>query len=103
MEAYLHQPMTNAEWVSILMLVSIACGSAVTIAGIVTGYYRRTQLDEIEATLKLEMIHRGMAPDEIKKVLQARSTMFDPDVLAQCRHRHARRRNFWKQERASRV
>ncbi len=38
----------------------------------VSSHYRRSQLDEMEATLKMEMIQRGMSAEEIAKVLGAR-------------------------------
>ena len=33
-----------------------------------TAQYRRTQRDDMEATLKMEMIQRGMSADEIERV-----------------------------------
>ncbi len=39
---------------------------------IITGHYRRMQRDDMEATLKMEMIQRGMDAEEIERVLAAR-------------------------------
>jgi hypothetical protein len=41
-------------------------------ATLVAIYKRRTLLDEMEATLKMEMIQRGMSADEIAQVLSAK-------------------------------
>jgi hypothetical protein len=46
---------------------------------IVTGYYRDVQRDEMDATLKMEMIQRGMSADEIAKVLETSSAPPDGD------------------------
>lgn len=53
-------------------VIAILGGITVTVTKLVSAHYRRTQLDEMEATLKMEMIQRGMAADEIAKVLGAR-------------------------------
>ena len=57
-----------------IMLGTIAVigGMTVGFAKVIATYYRRTQLDEMEATLKMEMIHRGMSADDIKQVLEAK-------------------------------
>ena len=53
-------------------VVAILGGITVAITKVVAAHYRKTQLDEMEATLKLEMIQRGMGADEIQRVLEAR-------------------------------
>jgi hypothetical protein len=53
-------------------VVAILGGITVAITKVMAVYYRKTQLDEMEATLKMEMIQRGMSADEIKQVLEAR-------------------------------
>lgn len=53
-------------------VVAILGGITVAVAKVVSSHYRRTQLDEMEATLKMEMIQRGMSADEISQVLAAR-------------------------------
>ena len=52
-------------------VVAILGGISVAITKVVSAHYRRTQLDEMEATLKMEMIQRGMSAGEIKQVLEA--------------------------------
>lgn len=47
-------------------------GGAVAITALVTGHFRKTQRDDMEATLKMEMIQRGMSPAEIERVLLAK-------------------------------
>ncbi len=55
-------------------VIAIVGGISVAITKVVSSHYRRTQLDEMDATLKLEMIQRGMSADEIKQVLDARTS-----------------------------
>ncbi len=56
----------------ILGTVAVLGGIIIAITKVVAAHYRKTQLDEMEATLKMEMIQRGMSADEIKQVLEAR-------------------------------
>jgi len=56
----------------LLGLMGLVGGITVAITKVVASHYRRTQLDEMEATLKMEMIQRGMSAGEIKQVLEAR-------------------------------
>lgn len=56
----------------LLGLVAIVGSITVAITKVVAAHYRRTQLDEMEATLKMEMIQRGMSAAEIKQVLEAK-------------------------------
>jgi hypothetical protein len=49
--------------------VIVACVAIVFI----TDYLRKTRQIEIEAWLKQDMLNRGLSPDEIKTVLEARS------------------------------
>ncbi len=56
----------------LLGAIAILGGITVAITLVVSSHYRRKQLDEMEATLKMEMIQRGMAAEEIAKVLGAR-------------------------------
>ena len=46
-------------------------GGAVAITALVTGHFRKSQRDDMEATLKMEMIQRGMSAEEIERVLAA--------------------------------
>jgi hypothetical protein len=63
----------------ILGLCGIILGLIATVGGLMLGfakvmatYYRKVQLDEMEATLKMEMIQRGMSADEVTRVLGAK-------------------------------
>ena len=51
---------------------SLLGGITVAITLVVSTHYRRKMRDDMEATLKMEMIQRGMSADEITKVLDAR-------------------------------
>jgi hypothetical protein len=53
-------------------VVAILGVMSVAIIKVVSDNHRRTQRDEMEATLKLEMVQRGMSAVEIKQVLEAR-------------------------------
>ena len=74
MDGFLHQPLKVEEWVGILLLVGIVGGVAITITAIVTEYFRHSRRDEMDATLKMEMLARGMSSDEIIKVLASART-----------------------------
>ena len=57
-------------------LIPVTMGLLIPIGGIVSGILRSMQkarLAELEASLKQEMLERGMSADEIVRVLQARS------------------------------
>jgi hypothetical protein len=56
----------------VLGLVALLGSLAFGFATLVAVYKRRVQLDEMEATLKMEMIQRGMSAGEIKQVLEAK-------------------------------
>jgi hypothetical protein len=47
-------------------------GGTVAVTALITGHFRKTQRDDMEATLKMEMIQRGMSAEEIERVLAAR-------------------------------
>ncbi|MEX0977746.1 MAG: hypothetical protein WDZ48_02780 [Pirellulales bacterium] len=51
-------------------MVAVLGGVAIAITGVISSNRRRAQRDEIEATLKLEMIERGMSAAEIKQILE---------------------------------
>lgn len=62
-------------------VVAIIGGFTVAITQSVTAHRRRSQLDEMEATLKLEMIQRGMSAADIRTVLEAKmDSAGEPDV-----------------------
>ncbi len=72
----------------ILGLCGIMLGTIATLGGItvaitqsIASHYRKTQLDEMEATLKMEMIQRGMSAGEIKQVLEAKMGSGRPSSL----------------------
>jgi hypothetical protein len=48
-------------------------GIGVAITHVVSSNRRRMQQDEMDATLKMEMVQRGMAAEEIATVLKTRS------------------------------
>ncbi len=77
MDGFLHQPLKIEEWVGILLLVGMVGGVAISIVAIVTDYFRRSRRDEMDATLKMEMLERGMSADEIIKVLRTRGRKSD--------------------------
>jgi hypothetical protein len=62
-------------------VVAIIGGITVAITKVVSTHYRKTQLDEMAATLKMEMIQRGMSADEIKQVLEAKMGSNRPSSL----------------------
>ena len=64
----------------LLGAIAIVGGIAVAIAVVVSTHYRKSQLDEMEATLKMEMIQRGMAADDIAKVLGAKMAGSKPSL-----------------------
>jgi hypothetical protein len=73
---------------------------ALTVVGItliISINNRKMQRDDMEATLKMEMIERGMSADEIERVLAARIG----STGHACKHRNSRRerREFQPQER----
>src|SRR5262249_8574520 len=53
-------------------VIAIVGKIAVAITKVMVSHYHRTQLDELEATLKMEMVQRGMTADDIKKVLESK-------------------------------
>ncbi len=61
-----------------LGLVAIVGGLSIGLVAVISYHYRRSRMDDIEATLKMEMIQRGMSADEISKVLEARAAECAP-------------------------
>jgi len=55
-----------------LGLFALMGGIAVAISTVVTNHRRRVQLDEMEATMKMEMLQRGMSAQDIRTVLEAK-------------------------------
>jgi hypothetical protein len=52
--------------------IPMLTGGIIAVTAILTNHHRRMQRDDMEATLKMEMIQRGMAAEEIERVLAAR-------------------------------
>jgi hypothetical protein len=65
-----------------LGLVAIVGGLCIGLVAVVSYHYRRSRMDDIEATLKMEMIQRGMSADEISKVLEARAAECVPKAMS---------------------
>jgi len=82
MNNFMSRPFSPDEVIGLLML---ACGTAVAIIALLTAHKRRAQRDEMEATLKMEMIERGMSADEVERVLAAK--MGPPAKTPSCNHR----------------
>jgi hypothetical protein len=57
----------------LLGLVAILGGLSIGLVSVVTYHFRRSRKDDIEATLKMEMLERGMSAEEIQTVLAARA------------------------------
>jgi hypothetical protein len=53
-------------------VIGIVGGITVAIVKVISDNHRRIQRDEMETTLKLEMVQRGMSAGEIKQVLETR-------------------------------
>lgn len=64
-------------------LVAILASAVVIVTIVMALYYRRTQLDEMEATLKIEMIERGMSADDIVRVLKTHMDKRDTKAVVQ--------------------
>jgi hypothetical protein len=77
------------EFVGVIMLAGTVGGLVVGGLAIVTSYFRDSRRDEMDATLKMEMIQRGMSAQEITEVLKATSASFDPPPWASEDGRHA--------------
>jgi len=70
--------------------VPFATGIIIGVTLIVSSYRRKMVRDDMEATLKMEMIERGMSADDIERVLAAR--IGPPSHKHACGHkRHAER------------
>ena len=55
-----------------LIMLPVMGGIVIAIIAIITDQRRKMQRDDMEATLKMEMIERGYKVDEIERVLAAR-------------------------------
>jgi hypothetical protein len=66
------QLVSDYPWLVVCALVAIVIVACTAIV-FVTDYLRNSRQAEIDATLKQEMIHRGMTAADIKTVLEART------------------------------
>jgi hypothetical protein len=55
-----------------IVAIPIVSVLVVAMTAIISHHIRRSQRDDMEATLKMEMIERGMSADEIERVLAAK-------------------------------
>lgn len=55
-----------------LIALPIVCGSLIALTAIITEHKRKSTRDDMEATLKMEMLQRGMTAEDIERVLAAR-------------------------------
>jgi hypothetical protein len=51
-------------------MVAVLGGVSIAITGVISSNRRRAQRDEIEASLKMEMIERGLSAADIKQILE---------------------------------
>jgi hypothetical protein len=58
--------------VLIVIAIPLVGGVLIAITAIIMGTYRKMQRDDMAATLKMEMIQRGMSAEEIERILAAR-------------------------------
>ena len=78
----------------VVVAIAVVGGVLIAITAIIVDNYRKIQRDDMTATLKMEMIQRGMSAEEIERVLAARmgsSTRRSPrqDGQRQAEQRHA--------------
>lgn len=57
----------------VFVALPIVCGSLIALTAIITDHKRKSLRDDMEATLKMEMLQRGMSAEDIERVLKARS------------------------------
>ena len=59
----------DRDWVPLL---GIVCSAIVAVVWVIAFYYRAVQVADMDTSLKMEMIQRGMSAEEITKVLEAK-------------------------------
>jgi hypothetical protein len=74
---HLLRQFSNGELLALIAIIGglflpILGGITIAITKVVAAHFRRIELDDREAALKMEMIERGMSADEIARILQAR-------------------------------
>jgi spore maturation protein SpmB len=63
-------------------LVGIIGAIILAVAIVIAVYKRRTLLDEMEATIKIEMVQRGLSAEDVERVLQAKMGVSGAKSLA---------------------
>jgi hypothetical protein len=61
----------------VIVLISVTGGLLIGAIAVVTDYFRQRARDEMDATIKMEMLERGMTAEDIVKVLKAGSVSYD--------------------------
>jgi hypothetical protein len=64
--------LSREEAIALCVGLAIIGSVIVAVTKLVSNHFRKTQLDDMEATLKMEMIQRGMTAGDIKQVLEAK-------------------------------
>jgi hypothetical protein len=72
MQPQLFAYINNFEALAWCVVPAIIGGVIVALTKLVSDHFRKVQRDDMEATLKMEMIQRGMAAADIKQVLEAK-------------------------------
>jgi hypothetical protein len=73
--------------VGVCVIVGIIGFVVIVITKVLADHSRKSQRDDMEATLKMEMIQRNMSAEEIERVLAAR---MDSSRRHPCKHRGRR-------------
>ena len=81
------------------LLASIVGGVIIAIIAIITEQRRKMQRDDMEGTLKMEMIERGYKADEIERILAARFSSRFPRGERRNRCQHGANSDFSPSER----
>ena len=84
-----------SDEVLIVIAIPLVGGVLIAITAILTDAYRKMQRDDMAATLKMEMIQRGMSPEDVERVLAAR-------MGAQPCRKSKRDWQWWPEEQKSR-
>ncbi len=58
---------------NLVPLLAILCSAVVAVVWVIAAYYRAVQVADLDTSLKMEMIQRGMSADDIELVLHAQS------------------------------
>lgn len=68
--------MPSEELLITFVALPIICGSLIAMTAIITEHKRKSLRDDMDATLKMEMLQRGMSAEDIERVLTARTGGF---------------------------